>query len=64
MKNYYDEKLNAQKLFQVYETQIPRIRQYLQAEINFVKANISKTQRVLELGARYGRIIKELADEI
>lgn len=61
MKNYYDEKLNAQKLFQVYETQIPRIRQYLQTEIDFVKVRLSKTQSVLELGAGYGRIIRELA---
>ncbi len=61
MNNYYDEKLNSRKLFQVYETQIPRIKQYLQAEIDFVKKNISKTQSVLELGAGYGRIVRELA---
>ncbi|MBU5255333.1 class I SAM-dependent methyltransferase [Tissierella praeacuta] len=61
MKNYYDEKLNAQKLFQVYETQIPRVREYLQREIDFIKKNLSKTQSVLELGAGYGRIIRELA---
>lgn len=59
--NYYGEKLNAQKLFQVYETQIPRINEYLQAEINFVRENISKTQNILELGAGYGRIVRELA---
>lgn len=61
MDNYYAEKLNSQKLFQVYETQIPRIKQYLQAEIDFVKGNLSNTQSVLELGAGYGRIIRELA---
>ncbi|HBC97211.1 MAG TPA: class I SAM-dependent methyltransferase, partial [Clostridium sp.] len=55
------EKLNSQKLFQVYETQIPRVKQYLQAEIDFVKKNLSKTQSVLELGAGYGRIVRELA---
>ncbi|HBC97212.1 MAG TPA: class I SAM-dependent methyltransferase, partial [Clostridium sp.] len=27
MNNYYAEKLNSQKLFQVYETQIPRVKQ-------------------------------------
>jgi len=61
MNNYYGEKLNSQKLFQVYETQIPRVKQYLQAEIDFVKKSLSKTQSVLELGAGYGRIVRELA---
>lgn len=61
MDNYYAEKLNSQKLFQVYETQIPRVKQYLQAEIDFVKDNLSATQDVLELGAGYGRIVRELA---
>lgn len=61
MKNYYDEKLNAENMFRVYETALPRVRQYLQAEIDFVKERLSKTQRVLELGAGYGRIVRELA---
>lgn len=61
MDNYYAEKLNFKKLFQVYETQIPRVKQYLQAEIDFIKGNLSNTQSVLELGAGYGRIIRELA---
>ncbi|MDF3003767.1 MAG: class SAM-dependent methyltransferase [Oscillospiraceae bacterium] len=61
MDNYYAEKLNSQKLFQVYETQIPRVKQYLQAEIDFVKDNLSVTQDVLELGAGYGRIVRQLA---
>lgn len=61
MDNYYAKNLNSKKLFQVYETQIPRVKQYLQAEIDFVKRNLSSTQSVLELGAGYGRIIRELA---
>ncbi len=61
MENYYKEKMSAQKLYQVYDTKIQRISQYLQAEIDFVKKNLSKTQNVLELGAGYGRIVKELA---
>lgn len=61
MSNYYSEKLGAEKLFQVYETEIPRVKQYLQAEIDFVKGNLSKEQRVLELGAGYGRIVREVA---
>lgn len=61
MDNYYADKLGAQKLFQVYDTQIPRIKQYLQAETDFVKRSLEKNQDVLELGAGYGRIIRELA---
>lgn len=61
MDNYYAGKLNSQNLFQVYDTKIPRIKQYLQAEIDFVKGNLSSKQNVLELGAGYGRIVRELA---
>ncbi|WP_373898639.1 hypothetical protein ACER0A_005785 [Haloimpatiens sp. FM7315] len=61
MNNYYKQNLNSQKLYQVYETKIPPIKQYLDAEIDFVKDSLSNTQRVLEIGAGYGRIMKELA---
>lgn len=61
MNNYYAKSLNAQKLLGVYDTKIPRVEQYLQAEIEFVKKHLNKTQKVLELGAGYGRIIHELA---
>ena len=60
-KNYYKQKLNSQKLFEVYETKIPRIKQYLDAEISFVRDNLTGSERVLELGAGYGRIVKELS---
>lgn len=59
--NYYAQNLNAQKLFQVYQTGYPRVKQYLEAEITFVKNHLKGTERILELGAGYGRIIKELA---
>ena len=61
MQNYYADKLNASKLFQVYETRIERVRQYLEAEIEFVRKSLRGTERILELGAGYGRIMKELA---
>ncbi len=60
-KNYYSQKLNSQKLFKVYETKIPRVKQYFDAEIAFVRENLTGSERVLELGAGYGRIVKELA---
>ena len=61
MKNYYAQKLNANKLEQVYNTNISRVRQYLQAEIDFVRLYLSPLARVLEMGAGYGRVLKELA---
>ena len=60
--NYYAEKLNSQGLFKAYDTDIPRIKQYLNAEIAFVKKNLTGSERVLELGAGYGRVVKQLAD--
>jgi 2-polyprenyl-6-hydroxyphenyl methylase/3-demethylubiquinone-9 3-methyltransferase len=61
MQNYYAGKLNAAKLFQVYDTGIDRVRQYLEAEIEFVRKDLQGHERILELGAGYGRIMKELA---
>lgn len=63
-ENYYAEKLNAKKLYDVYETDIPRIRQYLDAEIDFVRKDMKGSEHVLELGAGYGRIMKELAQYV
>jgi 2-polyprenyl-6-hydroxyphenyl methylase/3-demethylubiquinone-9 3-methyltransferase len=59
--NYYAQNLNAQKLYQVYDTKIPRIKQYLDEEINFIRGRLRGTEDVLEMGAGYGRILKELA---
>lgn len=61
MGNYYADKLNAQSLFRVYDTAIPRVRRYLDAEIDFVRHRLSGTERVLEVAAGYGRIVRELA---
>ena len=60
-ENYYDKSLNAGKLYQVYQTKYPRVRQYFEAEIAFVREHLQGTEHVLELGAGYGRIMKELA---
>lgn len=61
MCNYYAENLNSTKLFQVYQTKYPRIKRYFDEEINFVIRNLHGKEKVLEIGAGYGRIIKELA---
>lgn len=60
-ENYYQSKLNSQKLFMVYETDISRVKQYLHAEIDYVKKSLRGNENILELGAGYGRIVKELA---
>jgi SAM-dependent methyltransferase len=59
--DYYAEKLNASKLFQVYQTNIPRVKQYLEAEVARVARDLAGQEIVLELGAGYGRILKALA---
>ena len=61
MGNYYADKLNADKMMRVYDTQIPRIVQYLSAEIDYIKGFLDRTKTVMEFGAGYGRILKELA---
>lgn len=61
MSNYYAENLNSLNLFQVYATDIPRVSQYLEKEIGFVRKALSGSERILELAAGYGRIVKELA---
>jgi 2-polyprenyl-6-hydroxyphenyl methylase/3-demethylubiquinone-9 3-methyltransferase len=59
--NYYNDKLNSEKLFMVYDTKISRIKQYLKAEIDYICSSINGNETILELGAGYGRIIKEIA---
>lgn len=61
MSNYYAQRLNATKLFQVYQTKHPRVERYLTEEIGFVRRRLQQNMSVLEVGAGYGRIIKALA---
>lgn len=64
MGNYYREALNGARLAEVYDTSIGRIRQFLDAEIAFVRSRLSPADTVLELGAGYGRIMRELAPHV
>ena len=59
--NYYEESLNSLRLAEVYNTRIERIRQYLRSEIEYVKSKTALDDNLLEIGAGYGRILKELA---
>ncbi len=63
ISNYYADKLKANMLFSVYDTKLPRAKQFLAAEIDFVKQQLTGTETVLEVGAGYGRIMKELCEK-
>jgi 2-polyprenyl-6-hydroxyphenyl methylase/3-demethylubiquinone-9 3-methyltransferase len=45
--NYYAQNLNAQKLWQVYDTRIPSVSRYLEQETAFVREQMKKTDAVL-----------------
>jgi len=58
---YYSEKLSAMRLKRCYEIASLRIKQYLEAEIQYVLEYIKPSDVVLELGCGYGRILSRLA---
>jgi len=61
MKDYYSDKLSAEKLQRVYAIAPTRVKQYFEAEVNHVLQKIRKQDLVLELGCGYGRILPPLA---
>lgn len=63
MKGYYEEKLAADRLKKCYAVASPRIRQYLQAEMNHVLSEIKPGDRVLDLGCGYGRTLPPLCEQ-
>jgi len=60
MDNYYAQKLSADRLRLCYEIAPPRIKQYLEAEIEYVLAKIKTSDLVLELGCGYGRVLRKI----
>ena len=56
MTNYYSDLLNSNKLRRCYEIAPVRVRQFLEAEIDFVLNKISQNDVVLDLGCGYGRV--------
>jgi SAM-dependent methyltransferase len=58
---YYKDKLFANKLLKCYEIAPNRIKQYLDAEIQFVADNVRGANLVLELGCGYGRVLKAVS---
>jgi len=62
MTDYYAEKLSAERLRRCYEIASPRVKQYLEAEIDFVCDHLKGSEVVIELGCGYGRVALRLAE--
>ena len=62
MRGYYSTKLSGDRLRQCYELASTRVKQYLEAEIEFVVSRLRPTDSVLELGCGYGRVAFRLAE--
>jgi len=58
---YYREWLSADRLLRCYEIAPERIRQYLDAEIEFVISNLDVAGLVFELGCGYGRVMRAVS---
>lgn len=63
MSGYYDSRLSADRLKRCYDIAPPRVRQYMEAEIEFVRAKLPAKGRVIELGCGYGRVLPRLKKE-
>ncbi|NOY36304.1 MAG: class I SAM-dependent methyltransferase [Chlorobi bacterium] len=63
MKNYYSDSLNSNRLKRCYDIAPVRVKQFLEAEINFVLNKISSNDIVLDLGCGYGRVALRLAEK-
>lgn len=63
MANYYADNLAAERLRACYEIAPPRVKAYLEAEIEFVLGHTDADTRILELGCGYGRVLQQLLPE-
>ena len=61
MSDYYNDKLSAERLARVYDIAPPRVRRYLEMEVDHVIEKLRPGDSVLELGCGYGRILPRLA---
>jgi SAM-dependent methyltransferase len=61
MLEYYRKILSAKRLERVYEIAPPRVRQYLDAEVDYVLSRVEARDSVLELGCGCGRVLDPLA---
>lgn len=56
--------LSGERLRKAYELAPPRVRQYLNAEIDFLSGWLELHHEVLELGCGYGRVMLKLAPKV
>lgn len=63
MPSYYSHTLAAQRLTKVYDLATPRVRQYLNAELDHVLSHIKPGDTLLDLGCGYGRTLPALAEK-
>lgn len=64
MTDYYSQSLYGEKLKRVYDIAPPRVKQYLEAEIQYVLKEIKGMGTVTELGCGYGRVMKQLSPHV
>jgi SAM-dependent methyltransferase len=64
MQNYYAENLAAERLRSCYDLAPPRVKAYLEAEIDFVLRKTSSSMIVLELGCGYGRVLRRVIPQV
>lgn len=64
MRTYYEDRLSGERLRTCYEIAPPRIRRYLEAEIEFAANKVRGLRRVLELGCGYGRILQGIVPRV
>jgi SAM-dependent methyltransferase len=64
MPGYYTEGLAAERLRACYDLAPPRIKAYLEAEIEFVLARTTSSMLALELGCGYGRVLERLLPRV
>ncbi|MGY5865030.1 MAG: class I SAM-dependent methyltransferase [Candidatus Thorarchaeota archaeon] len=62
MNRYYTDTLSARNLERCYEIAPPRIVQYLHAELVFARMCVKPTDKVLEVGCGYGRVLPKLEE--
>ncbi len=63
MGSYYRRALAGERLRLCYGLAPPRVRRYLEAEIEHLRRWTDRARSVLELGCGYGRVLRELARE-
>jgi SAM-dependent methyltransferase len=64
MTGYYAEKLAAERLRACYALATPRVRAYLEAEIDFILARARPSDVALELGCGYGRVLERVLPRV